>query len=205
MTPRLPTEQVGLQVIKNYLTPDRKQVDGSERLEGESDHSRTAMSYGAPIKSSSTKPRGLGAKTPTSYPSSSTTFSSSKKDKRTIKHSTFVSKIAKNSATGNKKRRRPSKKLVTTLESLADALPDLGDENISGNTSELLKQANFRHKSLKTRPGSMKRKVKMEKAERERFGMNMAQLASVQKGAGGVAGGLEALRRHIAEQMKSSG
>lgn len=98
-------------------------------------------------------------------------FLSTKKDKRTIKHSAFVNRIEK----ANKKplkRRRPSKKLVTTLESLADALPDAGEaETIIGD-------AKIKHKSLKSRPGATKRREKLEKMERERFGKNMAQLTA---------------------------
>lgn len=70
------------------------------------------------------------------------------------------------------KRRRPSKKLVTTLESLADALPDAGDE------VRIVGDVKIRHKSLKSRPGAMKRREKLEKLERERFSKNMAQLAA---------------------------
>jgi hypothetical protein len=70
------------------------------------------------------------------------------------------------------KRRRPSKKLVTTLESLADALPDAGE------SERIMDGAKIRHKSLKSRPGAMKRREKLDKMERERFGRNMAQLAA---------------------------
>lgn len=69
-------------------------------------------------------------------------------------------------------RRRPSKKLLTTLEALADALPDAGGAVKETN------DAKIRHKSLKHRPGALKRKEKLEKMERERFGKNMAQLAT---------------------------
>ncbi|KAI9833484.1 MAG: hypothetical protein M1819_003642 [Sarea resinae] len=101
-----------------------------------------------------------------------TGFGSSKKDKRTIKHSSFVSKIEKGNGK-TKKRRRPSKKLITDLESLVDALPDHEAEDGDGH---VVGDARIRHKSLKSRPGAMKRKEKLEKQERERFGKNMAQL-----------------------------
>lgn len=98
-------------------------------------------------------------------------FLNSKKDKRTIKHSAFVNRIEKAHKTPLK-RRRPSKKLVTTLESLADALPDTeGAERTIGD-------AKIRHKSMKSRPGATKRREKLEKMERERFGKNMAQLTA---------------------------
>lgn len=103
------------------------------------------------------------------------TFKSTKKDKRTIKHSSFVSRIEKANSKA-KKRRRPSKKLVADLESLANALPDdahgeTGDGVESGN-------AKIRHRSLKSRPGAMKRKEKLETMEKERFGKNMAQMVT---------------------------
>ncbi|ESZ96276.1 hypothetical protein SBOR_3331 [Sclerotinia borealis F-4128] len=106
----------------------------------------------------------------------SDSFIDSKKDKRIIKHSAFVSRIEKVNSTPLK-RRRPNKKLVTTLESLADALPDFegeGLEKISRGESGKIKQ-----KSLKSRPGATKKREKLEAMERERFGKNMAQLAGV--------------------------
>lgn len=100
-------------------------------------------------------------------------FLNTKRDKRTIKHSAFVNRIEK----GNKKplkRRRPSKKLVTTLESLADALPDM-DEAEGGET--VVGDAKIKYKSLKSKPGARAKKEKLERMERERFGKNMAQLS----------------------------
>ncbi len=98
-------------------------------------------------------------------------FISSKKDKRLIKHSAFVGRIEK-AHKKPLKRRRPSKKLVTTLESLADALPDAAD------SETILDNAKIKHKSMKSRPGAMKKREKLEKMERERFGKNMAQLTA---------------------------
>jgi Ribosome biogenesis protein SLX9 len=96
-------------------------------------------------------------------------FIPSKQDKRLIKHSAFVNRIEK-AHKKPLKRRRPSKKLVTTLQSLADALPDASAiVNEVGDTK-------IRHKSMKSRPGAMKRKEKLEKMEKERFMKNMAQL-----------------------------
>ena len=71
------------------------------------------------------------------------------------------------------KRRRPSKKLVTSLESLTDALPDNGKVDGEGIAGD----AKIRHKSLRSKPGAMKRKNKLERMEKERFGKNMAQMA----------------------------
>lgn len=101
-------------------------------------------------------------------------FRNSKKDKRSIKHASFVSKIEK---TGKKphKTRRASKKLAANLDSLADALPDtateLNDPDIQTN---IIKQKTLRHK-----PGAMKRKQHIENLERDRFGKNMAQLSNL--------------------------
>ncbi|KAF9728983.1 hypothetical protein PMIN06_010433 [Paraphaeosphaeria minitans] len=102
-------------------------------------------------------------------------FSSSKKDKRTTRHSDFVSKIEKSSSK-IQKRRRPNKKLVTNLESLADALSGL--EQGDGNGEVVVGQAKIQRKSLKSRPGAMKKKEKLEKLEKERFNMNLAQMAT---------------------------
>ncbi|KAL4748877.1 hypothetical protein BDW72DRAFT_205293 [Aspergillus terricola var. indicus] len=100
-------------------------------------------------------------------------FRTTKKDKRLIKHSSFVSKIEKNSAKTNK-RRRASKKLVANLESLADALPDAETNTNGSGQVNIIKQ-----KTLKHRPGAQKRKEKIEKLERERFVKNMAQMSSI--------------------------
>lgn len=101
-------------------------------------------------------------------------FISSKKDKRLIKHSAFVNRIEK-AHKKPLKRRRPNKKLVTTLESLGDALDELQD--LDGGL-EKATDGKIRMRGLKSRPGAMKRKEKLEKQERERFGKNMAQLAA---------------------------
>jgi hypothetical protein len=75
-----------------------------------------------------------------------------------------------------KKKRRPSKKLVATLESLADALPEL-DADRDGDVAQL-KEGKVRHRSLKTRPGALKRKERVIKGELARFGATMAQMAA---------------------------
>lgn len=118
----------------------------------------------------------------------SDSFINSKEDKLRIKRSAFLARIAKSSekSTGTKKkRRRPSKKLVTTLESLGDALDDIQaeikEQEADGTTMdpEQAKQGKVRHKSLKTRPGALKRKEKLVKGEIERFRKNLAQLANI--------------------------
>ncbi|KAE8152419.1 ribosome biogenesis protein SLX9-domain-containing protein [Aspergillus avenaceus] len=101
-------------------------------------------------------------------------FRTSKKDKRQIKHAALMSKIEKNSQKSNK-RRRASKKLVTNLESLADALPDDEAEmNDPDNQMNVIKQKTLRHK-----PGAMKRRQQLEQVERDRFAKNMAQMSSI--------------------------
>jgi hypothetical protein len=104
-------------------------------------------------------------------------FLSSKKDKRIMKHSGFLAKVSAASGTRGKtlKRRRPNKKLVATMESLADALPELSNET-DGNIAQL-REGKVRHKSLKSRPGALKRKEKVVKGEMARFGASMAALA----------------------------
>jgi len=103
------------------------------------------------------------------------TFKTTKKDKRTIKHSSFVTRIEKANSKATK-RRRPSKKLVADLESLANALPDDMDGDAGGVVES--GNAKIRHRSLKSRPGAMKRKEKLETMEKERFGKNMAQMVT---------------------------
>ncbi|KEF53784.1 uncharacterized protein A1O9_10185 [Exophiala aquamarina CBS 119918] len=97
-------------------------------------------------------------------------------------------KITK-SSTSMPRRRRPNKKLITTLDALADALPDNGAEtSVSGTAgSKPQDQINIiKRKSLKSKPGAMKRREKLDKSERDRFAKNMAQLApsSTTNGAG---------------------
>ncbi|ORY16632.1 ribosome biogenesis protein SLX9-domain-containing protein [Clohesyomyces aquaticus] len=125
-------------------------------------------------------------------------FPSSKKDKRTIRHSSFVSRIEKSSSK-TKRRRRPDKKLVANLESLAHALPDLGDDGENGEV--VIGQAKIQRKSLKSRPGATKRKAKLEKAEKDRFNKNLAQLAGSTNGAGAdatsIADRWAALKNHV--------
>lgn len=102
-------------------------------------------------------------------------FGSTKRDKRLIRRSTLISRIEKSKAKpSSQKRRRASKKLVTNLESLADALPDIpesrnGEIGLDGTTI-------IRHKSLKSRPGAAKKKERLIAMERERFDKNMAQM-----------------------------
>ncbi|KAL9027981.1 MAG: hypothetical protein Q9196_003582 [Gyalolechia fulgens] len=99
-------------------------------------------------------------------------FSTTKKDKRTIKHSTFISRIEK-SKPQTKRRRRPTRKLIASLDSLAEALP-AADEAEPVETAT----TTIRHRSLKSKPGAMKKKEKIISMEKDRFNRNMAQLAA---------------------------
>ncbi|KAL1963497.1 hypothetical protein VTN77DRAFT_8078 [Rasamsonia byssochlamydoides] len=115
-------------------------------------------------------------------------FRTTKKDKRMIKHSAFMAKVAK-SYQKAPKRRRPSKKLVTNLDSLADALPaaEQGDRNDVSNQVNIIKQ-----KTLKSGPGAMKRKEKLERMERDRFMKNLAQMTQIEaEGTNTAAGSSE--------------
>ncbi len=61
---------------------------------------------------------------------------------------------------------------------MGDALGDL-EKGIDGTgIEERVKEGKIRLKGLKSRPGAMKRRAKLERNERERFGKNMAQLVS---------------------------
>ncbi|KFA76053.1 hypothetical protein S40288_00334 [Stachybotrys chartarum IBT 40288] len=101
-------------------------------------------------------------------------FLNTKRDKRLIKHSAFVSRVASSHGVSKaSKRRRPAKKLRTNLDSLADALPELSAAD--GAAQEL--EGKVRHRSLKSKKGALKRKELVVKGEMERFGMSMARLA----------------------------
>lgn len=136
-------------------------------------------------------------------------FPTNKRDKKAIKHSSFVSKIEK-SGSKIKKRRRPNKKLVANLESLADALPELEDSESNGaeggDGEIVVGQAKVRVrggglKSMKSRPGAMKRKEKLERMERERFNANLVQLSA----GGGTEDRWAALRRHVEGNVERRG
>lgn len=94
-----------------------------------------------------------------------------------------MSKITKDSSK-NTKKRRASKKLVANLESLADALPDAAEESHDAASQvNIIKQKTLRHK-----PGALKRREKLEKVERDRFAKNMAQMSGLQPNAEGNSG-----------------
>ena len=129
-----------------------------------------------------------------------------------MKHSVLMNKV-RDAGVKKTKPRRPGNKLKTDMESLASALPELedmlgegegeddewegvesGDEEMNVDGSAAPKQRRRRAKknagegkmemkSLKHKPGAMKRKRVLEGREMERFGKNLAQLVgSVQRG-----------------------
>jgi hypothetical protein len=118
-----------------------------------------------------------------------------------MKHSIFMSKV-QDSGVKKLKRRRPGKKLVTNLESLEDALQDAENEVASQQAPQV--------KTIKEGRGQAKRKEKIVKEERERFGKNMAILststqAKSTNGVGDGGGGrFAALRAHIQASMPTT-
>lgn len=139
-------------------------------------------------------------------------WKTSKKDKRAMRHSVLMNKV-RDAGIKKSKPRRPNNKLKTDMESLASALPELedmledgegeedewegvesGDEEMNVDGAAAPKQRRRRAKknagegkmemkSLKHKPGAMKRKRVLEGREMERFGKNLAQLVgSVQRG-----------------------
>ncbi|CAI7651492.1 unnamed protein product [Penicillium glandicola] len=134
-------------------------------------------------------------------------FRTSKRDKRQIKHAALVSKIEKNSQK-TPKRRRASKKLVANLESLADALPEAEEATDAASQANVIKQKTLRHK-----PGALKRREKLEKLERDRFNKNLTEMSNITSapaannseastGSNPIAGRWSALRNFISQTME---
>ncbi|XWX02358.1 hypothetical protein V2A60_010395 [Cordyceps javanica] len=126
-------------------------------------------------------------------------FASTKRDKRLMKHSSFMSRVVtsggvakktktkqqprtttttnNNKRTGRGRSSSSRSKLATTLEGLADALPALQDGE--GDLAAL--QGRVRHKSISSKKGALRRKERVVRGEMERFGVSMAQLAQQQQ------------------------
>lgn len=114
-------------------------------------------------------------------------FADTKRDRRQIRHSAFVSRIAKSAPGGGaaaNKRRRPNKKLVATLESLGDALGEIEVAPREDGGEQDGARGKVRHRSIASRPGALRRKEKVVRGEMERFSRSLAQLATL-PGAGG--------------------
>jgi Ribosome biogenesis protein SLX9 len=109
--------------------------------------------------------------------------------------------------TSQRKRKRVSKKLAASLESLVEALPDITAATAvipkSSKGSESVTQ------TLKSKPGALKKREKVVKEEKERFGKNLATLtlagpstnASTKNGDGVQSSSTDerwaALRKHL--------
>ncbi|KAI1432398.1 hypothetical protein GGR50DRAFT_600983 [Xylaria sp. CBS 124048] len=106
-------------------------------------------------------------------------FTSTKKDKRIIKHSAFMSRVEKTHNRKVLKRRRPGKKLVANLESLADALPDLLADGETEEGLRQMREGKIRHKSIKMKKGALKKKERIVRGEMDRFSHSLAQLNSM--------------------------
>ncbi len=83
------------------------------------------------------------------------------------------------------RRRRPGKKLIANLESLADALPDLLADGETEEGLRQLREGKIRHKSLKMRKGALKKKERIVKGEMDRFSYSLARLNAMGRGNAG--------------------
>lgn len=111
------------------------------------------------------------------------TFLDTKKDKRLIKHASFVSKVVAqhtiSKAARKNAKRHARAKLQTNLASLADALPQLTRGELEAGAAE--KDGRVRHRSLNSKPGALKKKERVVRGEMERFGASLAQLSTVRE------------------------
>lgn len=97
-----------------------------------------------------------------------------------MKHSSFLSRVASSGVAKTSKKRTGrgrSKKLSTTMDGLADALPELEDGE--GDVEAL--RGKIRHKSLKSKKGALRKKEQVVRGEMERFGVSMAQMAGTEE------------------------
>ncbi|KAL8388819.1 hypothetical protein RB595_008953 [Gaeumannomyces hyphopodioides] len=142
-------------------------------------------------KAQTSSTSALRAPPPTTSSSSGPLFPDTKRDRRLIKKSTFLGQIRSKSGAssgGVTKRRRPSKKLVADLDSLAAALPALEDGGGGGASQQ---PGKVRIKSIRHRPGALKRKEKLVRAETQNIGRSLAFLSGLDgkaDGAGAEAG-----------------
>lgn len=141
----------------------------------------------------------------------SDSFLSTKRDRRTIRRSVFVSRVADSSSSarassggtttssGRISRRksqksREAKNRLGNLSALASALDDLEGEGYGGGASgddadggrdagEAAKAGRIRHRSMKMTKGALKRKERIVRGEMQRFGVSMAKLAETGAGA----------------------
>jgi hypothetical protein len=116
----------------------------------------------------------VAVKAHSSYPARETdsAFTTTKKDKRLMKHSMLMSKVH-DAGVKKQKRRRPGKKLVTDLEALGDAL-----QHVAGHDHDQDQSRAAQMKNVREGRGQAKRREKLVKEERARFGQNMAVLSA---------------------------
>lgn len=120
------------------------------------------------------------------------TFLDTKADKQRIKHASFVSRITKPSSSSSDKNRDKNAKRharhrqqrlaasgQAMVDGLADALPSLTADEVAAGDAE--RAGRVRHKSLRSRPGALRRRERVVRGEMERFGVSLAQLAGVQE------------------------
>ncbi|KAL0635686.1 hypothetical protein Q9L58_005320 [Maublancomyces gigas] len=152
----------------------------------------TKPSKRASIRSKISRPSAATTPSTTTTAVSRPIIQPRKRDKIQARHTTFVTKIEKSATKSSVRSRRRQKKaatqnLVTGLGSLADALDDAlitESMNFQSVSSKAIVDEGIGRKSMKSRPGAMKRKEKIVKTECERFGKNLAIMQ-----AGNVAGG----------------
>lgn len=126
-------------------------------------------------------PSNLAASSPSpsANASNNNPFHSSRRDKRSIKHSLLVSKARTSTdktVSKIRKRRRPGKKLqaAQNLSDLLHSLPKVEDLS-SAKPSKTHGQPNSQCELL-SKPGMQKRRDRVAKAEQDRFSRNLAQI-----------------------------
>lgn len=67
------------------------------------------------------------------------------------------------------------------MESLVSALPELGGDGESAAADGDFNRGKVAHRSLRSRPGAVKRKERVVKGEMERFGASMARLSGIEE------------------------
>lgn len=149
-------------------------------------HRSNANTLQAPIKPSKRSPK---ASRPSARTPAAISLQPKKKAKLQARHTTFITKIEKSATKNAARSRRRQKKaaaqsLVAGLESLADALDDAVVVSSVGFQSGSSRAVADGRKSMKSRPGAMKRKEKVVKSECERFGKNLAIMQTGLAGEG---------------------
>ncbi|KIV77974.1 hypothetical protein PV11_09746 [Exophiala sideris] len=174
-----------LVIDKHFEIPEEKVVHSNNATSRGQLGAQRLLTVMAPPSRTAKPPKSILKKSSTSTTPQESLFPASKKDKRRIKHEQLLNKVTK-SFSKKPRRRRPDKKLVATLDSLADALPtgdDDHDTTAPGPAGQRAQdQVNIINRtSMKSKPGALKRREKLDKGERDRFAKNMAQLAAPRK------------------------